>query len=215
MRIFFLFSDGGSTSRSVSTLLSKLFVCDQFVNTNPNTWNVKIRRIWWRSVCTGRFQQNLLNKFRYPYMQIVVSLILPMDVNISMGRMPDYTDFRPLQNLCSCLDIYMLENPTEISFIKWYNTWELSNLISQASHCQHHSDCHTLCTVRQFTAVVTIRAPLQKKRDKELGVTYLLNTCVHTHLTHSMNIEPCEAQHNINSLNAILAEFKKFCLRNW
>jgi len=40
----FLVSDGGSTSRSVSTLLSKTFVCEQFVNTKPNTWNVKMRR---------------------------------------------------------------------------------------------------------------------------------------------------------------------------
>jgi len=77
----FLVSDGRSTSRSVGTLLSETFVCEQFVNTNPNTCNVKMRRIWWRSVCTGRFVQNLLNKFRYPYIQLVVSLIFLMDEN--------------------------------------------------------------------------------------------------------------------------------------
>ena len=49
----FLVSDGGSTRRSVSTLLPKTFLCQQFVNTNPNTWNVKMRRIWRRSVCIG------------------------------------------------------------------------------------------------------------------------------------------------------------------
>jgi len=82
-------SDGGSTSRSVSTLLPKIFVCEQFVNTNSNTWNVKMRRILWRSVCTGRFQQNLLNKFRYPYIQLVVSLIFQMDVNNLMDKLID------------------------------------------------------------------------------------------------------------------------------
>jgi len=62
----FLVSDGGSTSRSVSTLLPKTFVCEQFVNTNTNTRNVKMRRIWWRSVCTGRFQQTPLTNSDIP-----------------------------------------------------------------------------------------------------------------------------------------------------
>jgi hypothetical protein len=60
-----------------STLLPKTFVCEQIVNTNTSTWNVKMRRIWCRSVCTGRFQQNPLNIFRYPNIQLVVSLIFP------------------------------------------------------------------------------------------------------------------------------------------
>jgi hypothetical protein len=85
----FLVSDGGSTSRSVSTMLSETFFCEQFVNSNPNTWYVKMRRIWWRSVCTGRFQQNLLNKFRYPYIQSVVSLIFPMNVNNLTDKLTD------------------------------------------------------------------------------------------------------------------------------
>jgi len=54
-----------------STLLPKAFVCQQ----NPNTYKVIMKRIWWRSVCAGHFQQNALNKFRYPYIQLVVSLI--------------------------------------------------------------------------------------------------------------------------------------------
>ena len=83
------FSDGGSTIWLVSTLLPKTFVCQQFTNMNPNTWNVKMRRIWWRSVCTGRFQQNPLNKFRYRYMQLAVSLIFPMDVNSLMDKLTD------------------------------------------------------------------------------------------------------------------------------
>jgi len=77
----FLVSGGGSTSRSVSTLLSDTFVCEQFVNKNRNTWYVKMMRIWWRSVCTGRFERNPLNKFRYLYIQLVVCLIFPIDVN--------------------------------------------------------------------------------------------------------------------------------------
>ena len=70
-----LVSDGVSFSRSVSMFLSETFDCEQIFSKNPNTWNVKMRRNWWRSVCTGRFQQNLLNKVRYPYTQLVVSLI--------------------------------------------------------------------------------------------------------------------------------------------
>ena len=60
-----------------------------------------------------RFQQNHPNKFRYPYIQYVFSLILPMDVNISTDKMPGYTDFSILQNLCYYLDISMLEYPVE------------------------------------------------------------------------------------------------------
>jgi len=36
-----------------------------------------MRRIWWGSDCIGRFQQNLMNKFRYPYIQLLVFLIFP------------------------------------------------------------------------------------------------------------------------------------------
>ena len=48
-----------------------------------------MRRIWWRSVCIGRYQQKILNKFRYPYINLVVSLIFPMDVNNLTDRQTD------------------------------------------------------------------------------------------------------------------------------
>jgi len=40
-------------------------------------------------VCIGPFQQNPLNKFRYPYIQLIVSLIFAMDVNNLMDKLKD------------------------------------------------------------------------------------------------------------------------------
>jgi hypothetical protein len=168
----FLVSDGGSTSRSVSTLLSGTFVCEQFVNTNRNTWNVKMRRIWWRSVCTGRFQQNLLNTFRYPNIQLVVCLIFRMDVNNLRDKLTDCSDFSLLQNLCPNLDISTLEYPTETSFYNSYYIPELPNLTSLPSQCYHHSYSHTVCAVRQCTTVDILWASVQTEKSKELGVIY-------------------------------------------
>jgi len=70
-------------------IVTKTFVYQQFVNTNWNTWNVKMRRIWWHSVCIGRYQQNILNKFRYPYIELVVCLIFPIDVSIFTDKLTD------------------------------------------------------------------------------------------------------------------------------
>ena len=124
----FLVSDGGSTRRSVSTFLSEKYVCEHFVKTSTNMWNDRMSRIWWRCDCTGRFQQNHVNKFRYPYIQLVVSLIYPMDVNNLTEKLTDGVS--PLQNICTNFDISTLENPTETSFYKWYYISELSKLTS-------------------------------------------------------------------------------------
>jgi len=49
----------------------------------------KMRRIWWCSVCIGHFQQTRLNKFSYPYIHLVVSLIFPVDVNNLTDKLRD------------------------------------------------------------------------------------------------------------------------------
>ena len=54
---FFLVSDGGSTSRSVITVHCYQKHLSVLVIMKQNTWNVKMRRIWWLSVCVGRFRQ--------------------------------------------------------------------------------------------------------------------------------------------------------------
>ena len=95
----------------------------------------KMRKILWSCIYVVRFQQNHLNKFRYPYIQYVFCLILPMDVNNSTEKIPDYTDFILLQNLWTYLNISMLEYPIETSFYNWYYISELSNLTSLPSQC--------------------------------------------------------------------------------
>ena len=139
----------------------------------------KIRKILCGCSYVVRFQQDHINKFRYPYIQNVFSLILPMDVNNSTDKMPDYTDFSLLQNLCPNLYTSTVEYPTETSLYNWYYISELSNLTSLPSQCYRHSDGHTVCAVRQCTTVDILWASVQTEKDNELGVTFL-NICACT-----------------------------------
>jgi len=148
------------------------------------------------------FSKTPLNKFRYPYIQLVVSLILPMDVNIWKEKMRYYTDFSLMQNLCPYLDISTVEYPTETPFYNWYYISELSNLTSLPSQCYRHSDGHTVCAVRQCTTVDTLWASVQAEKDKNSTSLSFL-TLAHAHLTHSVNTEHPEGQYSVNSLTVI------------
>ena len=86
-----LVSDGASITRGVSTLLPKTFFWEQFVNTNQNIPNFK-----WKKLCSCKpsvRSQNLRNKFGYPCIQLVPSLIFSMHVKNLTDKMSDCIEF--------------------------------------------------------------------------------------------------------------------------
>jgi hypothetical protein len=93
-----------------------------------------------------------------------------MYMNISTEKMPHYTDFRPLQNLCSCLDISTLQYPKKLLCI--------TDIISENCRNLHLKplSANIIQTVTQSVQSVSARLlmnfePLYKQKDKELGVT--------------------------------------------
>ena len=158
----------------------------------------KVRKILWR-IYVVRFKQNLLNKFRYPYIQHVFSPIFPIDVNISTDKMSGCKHFSLLQNLCSNLDISTLKYSTETSVYNLYYVWEFSKLKSQAfsvniSHM-------FIDSVQSISARLLIHIELlyrQRRTKNSVSLTFL-NICACTsntfceHRTLWSTIQVCAA----------------------
>jgi hypothetical protein len=155
----------------------------------------KIRKMLWSCSYAVRFQQTRLNKFRYPSTQCVFYLTLPMGVNNSTDKMPDYTDFILLQNLCSYLDISTLDYPIETSFCnrKYYLRTVVPH-ISILSLLTSFRWSHSLCSPSVHDCWYTVSFSTDKE-GKRTRSHVLPLTFVHAHQTHSVNTEHCEAQY--------------------